>query len=101
MHSSFSELMEAQIQGLVQFGKNLSHFNSLSQSDQLALVKGAFPEMWIAQSARYVSLSEERMTMCDGARVHKSELNFIFAVSYFLHFYCYVLLFIYSFTHPT
>lgn len=81
MHEKLSELLGVHIQSVVEFAKNLPHFSSLSQPDQLALLKGSFPEVWIVQSARFITFNDFKMTMYNGAAVKREELEFVYGVS--------------------
>ncbi|KAM3175319.1 hypothetical protein ACTXT7_008784 [Hymenolepis weldensis] len=78
MHEKLSELLGVHIQSVVEFAKNLPHFSSLSQPDQLALLKGSFPEVWIVQSARFITFNDFKMTMYNGAAVKREELEFVY-----------------------
>ncbi|VDO06487.1 unnamed protein product [Rodentolepis nana] len=78
MHEKLSELLGVHIQSVVEFAKNLPHFSSLSQPDQLALLKGSFPEVWIVQSARFIAFSDFKMTMYNGATIKREELEFVY-----------------------
>lgn len=81
MHEALSELLAVHIQSIVEFAKALPHFNSLSQPDQLALLKGAFPELWIVHSARFISIRDQKLVMWNGAAVSKGDLEFVYTVS--------------------
>ncbi|KAM7537193.1 hypothetical protein Aperf_G00000069102 [Anoplocephala perfoliata] len=78
MHEALSEPLAVHIQSIVEFAKALPHFNSLSQPDQLSLLKGAFPELWIAHSARFISTRDQKLILWNGAAVSRADLEFVY-----------------------
>lgn len=80
MHEALSPTIALHIQSVVEFAKAIPNFVLLTQPDQLALLKAAFPEVWIVQAARTISYSDQTMMLCDGHLIGKAELDFIYTV---------------------
>ncbi|VDK43374.1 unnamed protein product [Taenia asiatica] len=78
MHEALSPVIAHHIQSVVEFAKAIPSFVSLTQPDQLALLKAAFPEVWIVQASRKISYSEQTMMLCNGHIICRTELDFVY-----------------------
>ncbi|CDS42427.1 ecdysone induced protein 78C [Echinococcus multilocularis] len=78
MHEALSPAISLHIQSVVEFAKAIPNFVSLAQPDQLALLKAAFPEVWVVQAARTISYPEQTIMLCNGHIICRTELDFIY-----------------------
>ncbi|VDD74973.1 unnamed protein product [Mesocestoides corti] len=78
MHETLSVMVVPHIQQVVEFAKRIPDFSSLTQPDQLVLIKAAFFEVWLVQVSRTISLTERTVMLCDGRTINKTELDFVY-----------------------
>ncbi|CAH1787508.1 unnamed protein product [Owenia fusiformis] len=78
MWQGLAHLVTPTVQQVVEFAKRIPDFASLSQEDQLILIKSSFFEIWLARLARLVNPEKNTVTFGDGCVLPKEQLQIVY-----------------------